>query len=82
MARYLFKGAGVAVRRDALLNSIPDDGCLMLFNADINAWYAHIYRRFQGVLSVHVMDEVLVRQRSRRGKMEKKFRDIYITWRD
>jgi hypothetical protein len=58
------------VRR--IVDEIPNDGCILVFNANHANWRARVHEMYGKFLSVHVVDD----------KELQPIRDLYITWRN
>lgn len=58
-----------------MFDNIPDDGCILVFNAVHATWRARVAEDYGGLFTVHACDK-------ERALKTEKVRDLYITWRE
>lgn len=73
-----------------MIDTIPDDGCLILFDVDVHSWRNVLHNYYQGLFRVHALQTV----NNYHGRTLRLFgdeelsdnksttRDVYITWRE
>lgn len=65
------------LQAEEIINLMPKDGCLLVFNAPHLAFRQAVYRLASGVLNMHVCERMKTREPQHNYP-----RNLYITWRE